>query len=314
MYCSASSASKWRPSLPITTASSSSWSSSSVRCSGYTIGSSGPMIESTFWKKTIQGAILCDHPTRFDSSSCSRKFPAVWKNFFGTIGARSFTSASACSATVREASSRSKYARIDATSSSATVSSSTRPTFPPSKVTSFTSRHPAYLGRGECVDLRGVHERGDLEVFAFGAGESARGAVVDRRDSVATEHRGVGEPPDDVALGRGTEHRLVTLVERPDQLVFLRDLGPGRRDVDLRLDAVVREAIAQPARELAQCRGRLRHRHGRRHAHVEEEVGPSGCPARSPGEAAVDRTEVDHAGPAAVRRLLHPSGNPLQDG
>ena len=52
------------------------------------------MIASTFWKKTIQGAILCDQPTRFDSSSCSRKLPAVWKNFFGTIGARSLTSAS----------------------------------------------------------------------------------------------------------------------------------------------------------------------------------------------------------------------------
>src|ERR687888_189327 len=51
-------------------------------------GSSGPTIASTFWKKTIQGAISCDQPTRFDSCSCSRKFPAVWKNFFGTIGAR----------------------------------------------------------------------------------------------------------------------------------------------------------------------------------------------------------------------------------
>src|SRR5438034_723562 len=47
------------------------------------------MIASTFWKKTIHGAISCDQPTRFDSSSCSRKLPAVWMNFFGTIGARS---------------------------------------------------------------------------------------------------------------------------------------------------------------------------------------------------------------------------------
>ena len=46
------------------------------------------MIASTFWKKTIQGAIRCDQLTRFDSSSCSRKLPAVWKNFFGMIGAR----------------------------------------------------------------------------------------------------------------------------------------------------------------------------------------------------------------------------------
>ena len=59
------------------------------------IGSSGPMIASTFWKKTIHGAISCDQPTTFDSSSCSRKLPEVWKNFFGMIGARSCTSSSA---------------------------------------------------------------------------------------------------------------------------------------------------------------------------------------------------------------------------
>ena len=59
------------------------------------IGSSGPMIASTFWKKTIQGAISCDQPTLRDSSSCSRKLPAVWKNFLGMIGARRRTSASA---------------------------------------------------------------------------------------------------------------------------------------------------------------------------------------------------------------------------
>ena len=46
------------------------------------------MIASTFWKKLIQGAIRCVQLTFFDSSSCSRKLPAVWKNFFGTIGAR----------------------------------------------------------------------------------------------------------------------------------------------------------------------------------------------------------------------------------
>ena len=43
----------------------------------------------------IHGAISCDQPTFFDSSSCSRKLPAVWKNFFGMIGARSVASASA---------------------------------------------------------------------------------------------------------------------------------------------------------------------------------------------------------------------------
>ena len=52
------------------------------------IGSSGPTIASTFWKKLIHGAIACAQSTFFDSSSCSRKLPAVWKNFFGMIGAR----------------------------------------------------------------------------------------------------------------------------------------------------------------------------------------------------------------------------------
>ena len=52
-------------------------------------GSSWPISASTFWKKTIHGAISCAQPTCFDSSSCSRKLPAVWKNFFGTIGGRS---------------------------------------------------------------------------------------------------------------------------------------------------------------------------------------------------------------------------------
>ena len=37
----------------------------------------------------------CDQSTFSDSVLCSRKLPAVWKNFFGTIGARSRVSASA---------------------------------------------------------------------------------------------------------------------------------------------------------------------------------------------------------------------------
>ena len=47
------------------------------------------MIASTFWKKLIHGAMSCDQLTFSDSVLCSRKLPAVWKNFFGTIGARS---------------------------------------------------------------------------------------------------------------------------------------------------------------------------------------------------------------------------------
>ena len=53
------------------------------------------MIASMFWKNTIHGSTGCDQLTFLDSSWCSRKLPAVWKNFFGMIGARSRTSASA---------------------------------------------------------------------------------------------------------------------------------------------------------------------------------------------------------------------------
>src|SRR3954447_17757369 len=106
-------------------------------------GSSWPTSASTFWKNTIHGAILCDQSTCFDSSSCSRKLPAVWKNFFGTIGARSRTSASGNVRPVARAIwSRSKYSRMLGTSSSITSSPSTRPTLPSSNVTSFISALP----------------------------------------------------------------------------------------------------------------------------------------------------------------------------
>ena len=96
------------------------------------IGSSGPMIASTFWKKLIHGAIRCVQLTFFDSSSCSRKLPAVWKNFFGTIGARSFASASGVRSPVSSAPPRSNHSRIVGTSSRTISSPSRYPTFPSS--------------------------------------------------------------------------------------------------------------------------------------------------------------------------------------
>src|SRR5262245_3569565 len=86
----------------------------------------------------------CDHPTCFDSSSCSRKLPAVWKNFFGTIGARSVVSTNGTRSPVSSAPPRSKYSRIEGTSSTAISSPSSTPTRPsPSpNVTSFTQRLP----------------------------------------------------------------------------------------------------------------------------------------------------------------------------
>ncbi len=100
------------------------------------------MIASTFWKNTIPLFTGCDQFTRTRSSWCSRKFPAVWKNFFGTIGARSRTSASANRRPVSGTSCpRSKNSRVDAVSSSTTWSSTIRPTRSSSKVTSFMGVH-----------------------------------------------------------------------------------------------------------------------------------------------------------------------------
>src|SRR5581483_82680 len=113
-------------------------------------GSSWPTSASTFWKKTIQGAILCDQSTCFDSSSCSRKLPAVWKNFFGTIGGRRRAPSSGTRSEVSSAPPRSKYSRIDGTSRTTISSPSIRPTRPSSNVTSRATRPPPpHAGRAE---------------------------------------------------------------------------------------------------------------------------------------------------------------------
>src|SRR3954466_6221966 len=87
------------------------------------------MIASTFWKNPIQGAIACDQLTRFDSSSCSRKLPAVCKNFLGMMGARRRPSASGQPRPVSGAlPPRSKSVRMSGASSSTTASPRTSPT------------------------------------------------------------------------------------------------------------------------------------------------------------------------------------------
>ena len=75
----------------------------------------------------IQGAISCDQLTFFDSSSCSRKLPAVWKNFFGTIGARSVAVRERRALARSSAPPRSKYSRIVGTSRRTISSPSTPP-------------------------------------------------------------------------------------------------------------------------------------------------------------------------------------------
>src|SRR5580658_9340496 len=96
------------------------------------------MIASTFWKNTIPLCTGCDQSTACNSSWWSEKFPAVWKNFFGTIGARSRTLLSGRRSPVSPTwPPRSNHSRVEAQSSSTTTSFSRRPTRPASKVTSF---------------------------------------------------------------------------------------------------------------------------------------------------------------------------------
>src|SRR3954451_13574137 len=104
------------------------------------MSSSGPMTASTFWKNTMPLCTGCDQLTFSSSSWWATKFPAVWKNFFGRMGALSWTSPSFSRSPVSPTCPpRSKYSRVEGTSSSMTVSSSSsrRPTRPSSNVMSF---------------------------------------------------------------------------------------------------------------------------------------------------------------------------------
>src|SRR3954451_4145594 len=230
----------------------------------------------------------CDQLTCSDSVLCSRKFPAVWKNFFGTMGARRRVSVSATRSPVSPAPPRSKYSRIVGTSRTAISSPSSTPTRPvPSpNVTSFTyppsshalrrlrfdstrsplaqaagcdcscfvliqhrpSRDAADAHRNACVRLGGADEAVDLEILTLlDVHQPGRGAVVDGRDPVARQRRGVGEPAGHVAPRRLAEDLLVGCVDRRYELVSLVDLRSGRRDVDLPLDPVVGKPAGEPA-------------------------------------------------------------------
>ena len=89
--------------------------------------------------------------------------------------------------------------------------------------------------------------------------------------------------------------------ERGDERVVLRDLGAGRGHVHLRLDAVERPG------ERECLPPRLRHRHVRRHAQVDVEVGAVRCARDAPAEAAGDRADVRDRAHVAVAHLLLPS-------
>src|SRR6188472_3606174 len=254
------------------------------------------MIASMFWKKTIQGSTGCDQLTVFDSSSCSRKLPAVWKNFFGMIGARSRVSASGTRSPVSSAPPRSKYSRIVGTSSTAISSPSSTPTrLSSANVTSFiqsssSSSCDATHARGDSrVHLGGADEPVDLEVLAeLDVHQPGRGAVVHGRDVVAGQRRRVREPAGHVAAGRRPEDLLVRSVDRRHELVALLDLCARSGDVHLALDAVLGEPIGEAAHHLEHLPPGNRHPLRRRHAYVQEEIRVVRRPRYAPAEAALD--------------------------
>ena len=189
------------------------------------IGSSWPMIASTFWKKTIQGAILCDQPTCFDSSSCSRKLPAVWKNFFGTIGGRSRAPASGRRSPVSAAPPRSNHSRIVGTSRTTISSPSTRPD------PSLVERHePSHATTSSGVPVRREDRVEDL--LDPPAREDERDAAV-QLGALELERRQPERVPE--AQLRVGDHR----VEQAEPL----------RELDLLLQRLRREArrAARPA-------------------------------------------------------------------
>src|SRR3954468_12694575 len=207
------------------------------------MASSGATIASRFWKNTIHGRTGCDQLTLVDSSWCSRKFPAVWKNFLGTIGARRRTPASGTRSPVGATSPpRSKYARMSGTSSTTTSSPSVWPTRPSSKVTSFMGavlsgasggvlpargrgggRRPL-PGRDE--GLGDAAEAGDLGLQAVAGAQPAR-----RRAAGADARRRPGE--EQVARQQRADRR-----DRLDQRADREHhLGHGRLLDDLAVEA-----------------------------------------------------------------------------
>src|SRR6266545_1583277 len=157
------------------------------------------MMASTFWKKTMPLCTGCDQSTAWSSSWWSAKLPAVWKNFFGWIGARSRTSPSFSRCPVSSTlPSRAKYSRVDGTSSSMTSSSSRRPTRPSSKVISFMVA-PDLVGDGQMrrsgsdhvVATVGQHVgTGDVRGVLGGEEECGAGHDLGRRD---LSERGLGD-------------------------------------------------------------------------------------------------------------------------
>src|SRR5581483_9932411 len=193
------------------------------------MASSGPMIASTFWKNTIPLCTGCDQSTAWSSSWWSEKLPAVWKNFLGTIGARSLTSASGRRSPVSPAAPpRSNHSRVDAQSSSTTTASSPspsrRPTRPASKVTSFMTATRFRSAKVTFVYIRP----------GAGAVSTREGRLLGRRDAEDPELEGQGG----VVADQGEQLEQAVRAELGRRLAVLRVVevtrggqrGGGARD------------------------------------------------------------------------------------
>ncbi len=145
----------------------------------------------------------------------------MWKNFFGTIGARSRAAASvAALARLGGAAAGEVAAHVGHVEADDLVALD-----PPDLAAVVADElHPATpqtLHRGESIDAGGRDEPGDVEVLAVGRVEQAgRGAVVDGRDrrralsAEASEYQRVTS-----RLGRRAEDLAVGALERGDERV-----------------------------------------------------------------------------------------------
>src|SRR5215208_3161805 len=96
--------------------------------------------------------------------------------------------------------------------------------------------------------------------------------------------------------------------------MIFRDLSTRRRHVDVAVDAVVGEPLGEAANHLEHLAPRRRHRLGRRHAHVEEEIRAMRGARHPPAEATLQRADVDDRLRATVRVLgiVLPGRDPLE--
>src|SRR5215472_11681329 len=95
-------------------------------------------------------------------------------------------------------------------------------------------------------------------------------------------------------------------VDGANHLVFLADARSWHRNIRLKFQAPVGMLSLQLKEHLLDITPRFAHGNGRRHPHVEKQVGPLRSTARPPGMAAANSAEVHQSLLAAVRSILFP--------